>query len=349
MSVFDHPDFDNHEDVRFYFDQKSGLKAIIAVHNSQLGPALGGCRMWPYENDSQALADVLRLSKGMTYKAAMANLPQGGGKSVIIGDPRKDKTAELFEAMGNFVNGFAGSYITAEDSGISVADLKIVETKTQSVAGTYAHISYDGAPHDGNPSPATAYGVFVGIKESVKYKWNESLEGKRIAIQGLGSVGIKLAKLLHGEGADLIVADIFPDNLEKAEKEYAAQIVSADEILQVDADVLAPCALGGAINPDSVNTIKAPIVAGAANNQLTDEKLGQSMFDKGILYAPDYVINAGGIIDIFYQRTKGSAEKLREHLHGIGKTLTQLYDRSTAQNMPTNIVANQMVKEKLGV
>jgi leucine dehydrogenase len=346
MSVFEHPAFSNHEDVRFYNDEQSGLKAIIAVHNTNLGASLGGCRMWPYATSEEALADVLNLSKGMTYKAAMANLKQGGGKAVIIGDPRQQKTEALFKAMGRFVDSFNGSYITAEDSGISVADLKIVETQTQHVSGTHASCSYDGQPADGNPSPATAYGVYMGIKATVKHKWNDGLKGKRIAIQGLGNVGINLARLLYQDGAILYVADIFPDNLQKAQQLYGATIVSPDEILKIEVDVLAPCALGGAVNQESIEAINAGIVAGAANNQLTTEALGQALFDKGILYAPDYVINGGGIIDIFYNRTNGTSEAMKAHLDGIGDTLVEIYQRAESEGIATNIIANQIADER---
>ncbi|WP_416308038.1 Leu/Phe/Val dehydrogenase [Neptunicella sp. SCSIO 80796] len=346
MSLFEHKAYNQHEHVAFFQHKSSGLKAIIAIHNTNLGPSLGGCRMWPYSSSEEALTDVLRLSKGMSYKAAMANLKLGGGKSVIIGDPRKGKTDDMMLAMGDFVQSLGGKYICAEDSGISVDNLKVMARRTDYASGTEAKFRYDGGPADGNPAPSTAYGVFVGLKAAVRYKLNSDLRGITVAIQGLGHVGYRLAEHLHHEGAKLIVTDIFPDNLDKAVEQFGAKVVKPGEIHAVQADVFAPCALGAAINDDSIDNIKAGVIAGAANNQLAEDHHGDRLKDKGILYAPDYVINAGGVIDIYHQRMESSADNLRQHIEGIGDTLTDIFVRSAEENKATSSVANKMAEER---
>ncbi|MFT4994680.1 MAG: leucine dehydrogenase [Paraglaciecola sp.] len=348
MSIFEHKEFDQHEHVAFCHDQASGLKAIIAVHNTNLGPSLGGCRMWPYVSDEDALNDVLRLSKGMTYKAAMADLPQGGGKAVIIGDPRSQKTPQMMAAMGAFVDSLGGKYISAEDSGMSVDDLKLMARQSDYIAGIDAKFHVNGGIPDGNPAPSTAFGVFVGLQATVKYLLKRDLQGVKVAIQGLGHVGYRLAEHLHKHGASLYVTDIYPESLEKASEAFGAVVVAPDEIFDLDVDVFAPCAMGAAINGHSVNQLKAKIIAGAANNQLADESYGGLLADKGILYAPDYVINAGGIIDIYHQKQASSAEAMRRHIEKIGDTLVEIYDRATELGLPTNIVANQIAEERFG-
>lgn len=346
MSVFEHLEFDQHERVAFWHDKQSNLKAIIAVHNTRLGPALGGCRMWPYANSAEALTDVLRLSKGMTYKAAMAELKLGGGKSVIIGDPRKMKTSEMMESMGRFVDSFGGSYFTAEDSGISVDDLHHMAKHSNYIAGINAKYRYDGKPTDGNPAPATAFGVFVGLQAAVRHAFNSDLDGLTVAIQGLGHVGYRLAKHLHDAGAKLIVADIFSENTTRVEAEFGAKVVSADEIINCKADVLAPCAMGAILNPSTIESIQAKVVAGAANNQLSGEGIGHALQDRGILYAPDYVINAGGVIDIYHQRFDSNAADLKAHIERIGDNLSAIFQRSDAESKATNLVANTMAEER---
>lgn len=348
MSLFEHHEFDQHKEVVFCNDEKSGLKAIIAVHNTNLGPSLGGCRMFPYASSEEALTDVLRLSKGMTYKAAMANLKQGGGKAVIIGDPRTQKSREMFLALGDFIQKLGGDYITAEDSGISVSDLYATAEQTEYVSGIKAKFTYDGSSADGNPAPGTAYGVFVGLRTSVKYALNRDLQGVRVAIQGLGHVGFRLAKHLHESGAELFVTDIFPEQLKKAKAEFGATIVEPNDIFDLDVDVFAPCALGASINEDTLPKIKAKVIAGAANNQLATEKLGVEVRNKGILYAPDYVINAGGIIDIYHQTQDGTPEDLRAHIDAIGDTLNEIYVRADEFNQATNIIANKIAEERFG-
>ena len=348
MSVFEHIEFDGHEHVAFYQDKASGLKAIIAVHNSNLGNALGGCRMWPYANDEEALRDVLRLSKGMTYKAAMAGLNQGGGKAVIMGDPRTEKTPEKLLAMGKFIDSLSGKYISAEDSGLTVDDLKLMGKKTEYVSGIQAKYHINSEPADGNPAPSTAYGVFVGLKTTVEKVLNSELKGVKVAVQGLGHVGMRLARHLYKEGVELYVTDIHPENIEKAVNEFSAIAVRPEDIYDLDVDVFAPCAMGAILNAKNIARLKAKVIAGAANNQLAKEEFGQMLADKGILYAPDYVINAGGIIDIFHQSISSSDKKLRDHIEKISDTLFEIYNRAELQGIATNIVANQIAEERFG-
>lgn len=347
MSLFEHKDFDEHEQVAFHHDPKSGLKAIIAVHNTNLGPSVGGCRMFPYLNSADALTDVLRLSMGMTYKAAMANLPQGGGKAVIIGDPRQHKSAKLMQAMGRFVNDFNGRYIIAEDSGIAVQDVQQMATETVFAAGTQARFSADGARPDGNPAPATSLGVFAGIQAAVRFAFGEDLAGKKIAIQGVGHVGLRLARHLHQAGAQLYVSDIFDENLKIAQQELGAIIVDNASIHALDVDVFAPCALGGAINTTNISQIKAKIIAGAANNQLANKALDSELWANKKLYVPDYVINAGGIIDLHHQIQDDSSDQiLRKQLLAIGETVTKVLTHASEQNQPTQQVANDIAEQK---
>lgn len=346
MSLFEHPDFDQHEQVSFFKDESTGLEAIIAVHNTALGPSVGGCRMYPYVSSAEALTDVLRLSQSMTYKAAMAGLPQGGGKAVIIGNPHTDKNETLMRAMGSAVDTFKGAYIVAEDSGISVGDVKHMGKQTQHTGGTHAHFSYDGGVADGNPAPATAYGVFVGIKAAVDWHFQSDLRGKTVAIQGLGHVGLRLARHLHKAGAKLVVSDVFEERVNIVKKELGAQVVAPDLIHSVEADVFSPCALGGAISPTTLPSIKAKIIAGAANNQISDTKLGQAILNEGIIYVPDYVINAGGIIDIHHQNHSSTAEKLKRHLLKIGDTIQLILDKSKSDDMPTTTIANNLAEQK---
>ncbi len=342
MSVFSHPEYQEHEHIAFNFDKKSGLKAIIAIHNTNLGPALGGCRMWPYASDEEALCDVLRLSRGMTYKSAISNLKLGGGKSVIIGDPRTQKSDDLLRAMGDFIESLGGRYITAEDSGTKVADIAKIAERTSYISGLV-----EGSEHGGDPSPTTAYGVFVGLKAAVKYRLGQSdLSGLKVAIQGVGNVGFRLAKHLSEAGAELYVTDIFEQNVEKAVQELGAKAVGADEIWGLDVDVLAPCALGAAINDNTLPQFKASIIAGAANNQLATEAHGKLLQQREILYAPDYVINAGGIIDAYYQRNGGSEQQLKDHVEGIEATLLEIFERSASSRLPTGVVADKIAEER---
>ena len=339
MSVFSSPSFDHHELVTFTDHPASGLRAIIAVHNSNLGPGVGGCRMYPYENDTQALEDVLRLSRGMTYKSALAGLPLGGGKAVIIGDPRKHKTPALLEAMGDFIEAQGGKYVTAEDSGTGVADMKIIGQRTKYVSGVDDRQSFGG-----DPSPFTANGIYCGIKAALKHQTgNDSVKGVRIALQGTGAVGRYLAMSLIQDGAQVFAADINQENLDQVVA-MGAQAVAADDIVSFDADVFAPCAMGAILNDTTIPTLKAKIVAGGANNQLAEKRHGDVLRKQGVLYAPDFVINAGGIIEIHHQRS-GTADKSAAHVARIGETLSRIFTESDVQDKSTVTIAEQLAEE----
>jgi len=337
MAFFDLADFDDHEQVVFCSDETSGLKAIIAIHNTQLGPAIGGCRMWDYANDEEALVDVLRLSKGMTYKNAMAGLTMGGGKSVIIGDAKSIKTEALFTAFGEALNRLNGRYLSAEDVNITTDDIAIANKVTPFVTGTEGK--------SGNPGPFTALGTFLGIKASVKHKLNrDDLTGLKVAVQGLGSVGYGLCEHLHKAGAILFVTDINQASLDKAATELNATVVGLDEIYDQDVDVYAPCALGASINDDTISRLKAKIVAGCANNQLAEKRHDQALVDQGILYAPDYVINAGGIINVSFEDDY-CVEKSTKKVEEIYNTLLDVFTKADALNKPTGIIADEMARE----
>ncbi|CAM5364941.1 Glu/Leu/Phe/Val dehydrogenase dimerization domain-containing protein [Thauera mechernichensis] len=346
MAVFSLSDFADHEQVVFVSDDKSGLKAIIAVHDSNLGPALGGCRMWPYASEEEAVRDVLRLSRGMTYKSAMANLKLGGGKSVIIGNPRTQKTPELLAAFARALEQLNGRYIAAEDSGTSVADMKYMTQFTQHVAGIHDKPSDEGT-RSGDPSPATAYGTFIGIKAAVKEKLGrDSLEGLRVAVQGVGNVGFDLARQLKAAGVQLWVTDIHREPLLQAGKELGATVVAPDEIFGLDVDVFAPCALGAILNDSTIPQLKAKVVAGASNNQLAEPRHGVELMKRGILYAPDYVINAGGIIDVYHERIGFDRAALLKHIEGIHDNLMEVFERARKEERPTGEVADAIAEER---
>lgn len=337
MAFFDLADFDDHEQVIYCSDKASGLKAIIAVHDTTLGPAVGGCRLWDYANDEEALVDALRLSKGMTYKNAMAGLKMGGGKSVIIGDAKSIKSEALFKAFGVSLNQLNGRYLSAEDVNISTSDIAIVNTVTPFVTGTEGK--------SGNPGPFTALGTFLGIKACVKHKFKrDDLNGLKVAVQGLGSVGYGLCEHLHKAGAKLFITDINQEALNKAATEFGATIVSLDEIYDQDVDIYAPCALGATINDNTIERLQAKIIAGCANNQLASPRHDQALLDLGILYAPDYVINAGGIINISFEENY-SAEKATKKVESIYDTLLDVFSKADEQNKPTGIVADEMARE----
>lgn len=346
MAVFSLSDFADHEQVVFCSDEKSGLRAIIAVHNSNLGPALGGCRMWAYASEEDAVRDVLRLSRGMTYKSAMARLKLGGGKAVVIGNPRTDKTPQLLQALARAIDRLNGRYIAAEDSGTCVADMKLMRQITPHIAGIEDKPS-DIGMRSGDPSPATAYGVFVGIRAAVKDKLGrDSLAGLRVAVQGIGNVGFDLACQLHAAGASLWVADIHPQQLLRARDELAATVVAADEIYAQDVDVFAPCALGAVLNDKTIPQLKAQVVAGASNNQLAETRHGVDLMNRGILYVPDYVINAGGIIDIYHERIGFDRAALVRHIDGIYDNLMEIFERARQEERPTGEVADVIAEER---
>lgn len=331
--------FDDHEQVVFCRDSASGLKAIIAVHNTNRGPALGGCRMWDYADESEALADVLRLSRGMTYKNALANLPWGGGKSVILGNAKSDKSPALMRAMGRFVEGLGGRYIIAEDVGTSPDDMLEVSRETASVRGV------KGIGHD--PSPATAFGTFAGIQASVRERLGHGdLKSIKVAVQGLGHVGYDLARQLHEAGARLVVSDINDKAVDKARSELNADAVDLEAIYDADVDVFAPCALGAVINDETLPRLKASVVAGSANNQLAEDRHGDGLANAGILYAPDFVINAGGVIHIYHEGPAYDRQTAFAHVGKIGDTLTEIYDIASRRHMPTHIAADRLAEER---
>jgi len=337
MAFFDLADFDDHEQVVFCSDNASGLKAIIAVHNTKLGPAVGGCRMWDYASDEEALVDALRLSRGMTYKNAMAGLKMGGGKSVIIGDAKSIKSEALFKAFGEALNRLNGRYLSAEDVNITTSDIAIANTVTPFVTGTEGK--------SGNPAPFTALGTFLGIKACVKHKLKrDDLKGLKVAVQGLGSVGYSLCEYLYKAGAELFVTDINQEALDKAAAELDATIVSLDEIYDQDVDIYAPCALGASINDDTIKRLKATIIAGCANNQLAEPRHDQALVDNGVLYAPDYVINAGGIINISFEENY-SVESSTKKVEEIYFTLLDVFTKADEKNKPTGIIADEMARE----
>lgn len=340
MAVFNHPEFENHEQVVFCADAETGLRAIIAVHSTALGPAVGGCRLWHYESDEAAINDVLRLSRGMTYKNAMAGLPLGGGKSVIIGDAKTIKSEALFRAFGRMVHRLSGSYYSAEDVNITTGDIMMVNKETPYVAGLEGK--------SGNPAPFTALGTYRGIKAAALHQFgSDNLAGKTVAVQGLGSVGFYLCEYLHKEGAQLIVTDINQDAVQRAVNQFGATAVGLHEIYAVDADIYAPCALGATINDDTIAQLKARVVAGCANNQLKEARHGEVLRQKGILYAPDYVINAGGIINVaFEMRPQGySADESTAKVLAIYDTLLTIFRRADAEQQSTSVVADLMAQE----
>jgi leucine dehydrogenase len=337
------PDFDFHEQVVMVSDRASGLQAIIAVHDTTLGPALGGCRMWPYASFRDAITDVLRLSRGMSYKAAIAGLPLGGGKSVVIGDSRRDKTPDKLRALGRAIEQLGGRYITAEDVGTSPEDMSFVREGTKHVAGI--------APEQGglgDPSPMTALGTFVGIQAAVKHQWQrDDLKGLTVAVQGLGHVGMELARLLHEAGAKLIVSDPIATRLEFAALHYGAQAVALDAVHAAACDVFAPCALGAIINPQSIEAIQAKIIAGASNNQLSTSAMGDRLHERGILYAPDYVINGGGLIKVCAEYFKTDAAKMERDVRAIGDTLLEIFRQSKERGEPTHATADRIARERI--
>ncbi|MBC3869801.1 Leu/Phe/Val dehydrogenase [Undibacterium oligocarboniphilum] len=336
--VFNEINFDNHEQVVFASEAKSGLKAIIAVHNTQLGPAMGGCRMWNYSSEAEAVRDVLRLSRGMTYKNAVAGLPIGGGKSVIIGNPKTDKTPALFEALGEALERLGGRYVTAEDVGTSPADMANVALKTNYVAGLGDR---------GDPSPFTALGCFVGAQAAVRHQFGrDSFDGLTVALQGLGHVGYDYARRLQEAGARLIVSDIDQAALARAQAELGAEVVATDAIYDVQADIYAPCALGATVNPETLSRLKAKIIAGAANNQLATPEMGIACREKGILYAPDFVINAGGIIKVCYEYLNTPETGLDAHVRRIGETLSEVFVQADADRLPTSVVADRIAEAR---
>jgi len=343
MGVFEARDFDHHETVAYFDDKASGLKAIIAIHSTALGPACGGTRMYAYPSNDAALTDVLRLSRGMSYKNAIADLPLGGGKAVIVGDPLRDKSEARFLAYANAINALGGRYVTAMDVGITPKDMPIIARGTRHIAG------YDQPGKAGGDSgPLTALGVFVGLKAAVKHRLGvDSTKGLTVAIQGLGKVGMGLAKQLHGEGARLIVADVNQDVVRKAVDAFGARQASPDTVVTVECDVLSPNALGAILDDETIPKLQASVVAGGANNQLLRDEHGAALKARGVLYAPDYVINGGGIIRVAGQIYDWKEAEIEQRVLAIAGTLSQIFRRADAEGQPTNAVADRMAQERI--
>ncbi len=329
-----------HEQVSFATDPASGYRGIIAIHNTTLGPALGGTRFWNYENDAEALEDVLRLSRGMTYKAAVAGLNLGGGKSVIIGDNRTQNREPIFRAHGRHVEYLAGRYITAEDVGTNITDMDYIRMETRHVVGL--------AGRSGDPSPVTAFGVYRGMQACAKFVYGaDSLAGKTVSVQGVGNVGYYLCKHLAAEGATLIVTDIDERRVQRVVDEFGATVVAADEIYRVDADIFAPCALGAVINDKTVNLLTVTIVAGAANNQLDEERHGDMLSERGIVYAPDYVINSGGLINVNAEVEGWDLERSRQKASEIHDTILNLLELARDEGIPSYRAADRLAERRI--
>lgn len=341
--VFNHDSFDQHEQVVFCHDPETGLKAIIGIHSTVLGPALGGTRMWPYDDESIALWDVLRLSRGMSFKASLAGLNLGGGKAVIIADSRKDKTPEMMRAFGRYVESLSGRYITAEDVGIKEADIRYVKEVTNHVTGIPVEMGGSG-----DPSPVTAYGVFMGIKAAARHRWNtENLTGRKVLVQGVGNVGLTLVEHLTRAGAEVWVQDVYADKVEEAVRAYGVKEYKG-HFAEAEVDIYAPCALGATLNDDTIPVLRCAIVAGAANNQLADENRHAAMLqDKGILYCPDFLINAGGLINVYSEIAKYDREEALRRTENIYNTLLEVISIAENQKVTTHQAAYFKAKERI--
>jgi leucine dehydrogenase len=335
----------NHEQIVFCNDNETGLKAIIAIHNTVLGPSMGGTRMWAYNNEMEALTDVLRLSRGMTYKSAVAGLNLGGGKAVIIGDAKTQKNEALMRRFGKFVNSLSGKYITAEDVGVNTKDMEYIKMETEYVSGLPENMGGSG-----DPSPVTAYGVYLSMKASAKEKWgNDKLSGKKIVVQGIGHVGENLVKYLTKENADVFIYDINQERLKAIANETKATVITnADALYDMEMDIYAPCALGATVNTNTLGRLKCSIICGAANNQLADENVhGKMVMEKGILYAPDFVVNAGGIINVYYEREGYNRERSMAHAEKIYDTTTAIFKISREEQIPTYMAANRLAEKRI--
>ncbi|MGG6232204.1 Glu/Leu/Phe/Val family dehydrogenase [Tenacibaculum sp. SDUM215027] len=342
--VFGQLSFDNHEQIVFCNDEDTGLKAIIGIHNTTLGPALGGTRMWQYKSEWEALNDVLRLSRGMTYKSAITGLNLGGGKAVIIGDAKTQKNDALMRKFGEFVNSLSGKYITAEDVGMETRDMDIIREVTPHVTGVSESIGGSG-----NPSPVTAYGVYMGMKAAAKYKFGtENLDGKKVLVQGVGHVGETLVKHITDEGAQVVLNDINEARLEELSKKYGANVVLGNDIFGLDVDIYAPCALGATINDESIAQLKAKVIAGAANNQLANElKHGTMLKEKGIAYAPDFLINAGGIINVYAEVVGYDKAESLKRTENIYNTTLDIFNLSEKENITTHQAAFNIAQARI--
>lgn len=345
MEIFEYMKNYQYEQLVMCQDAASGLKAIICIHDTTLGPALGGTRMWNYASEEEAIIDVLRLAKGMSYKNAAAGLNLGGAKAVIIGDSKKDKSEALFRAFGRFVEGLNGRYITAEDVGTTVEDMEYIKMETNNVAGLGSVASSSG-----DPSPVTAYGTWRGMKACAKEVWGtESLTGKTIAVQGLGHVGYTLCKYLHEEGANLIVTDICEENVQRVVSDYNAEAVNPNRIYSVPCDIFAPCALGAIINDETIPQLKCRVIAGAANNQLREVRHGDVIESKGILYAPDFIINAGGVINVYDELLEGgyNHDRAMRKVSTVFSNIEKVIAIAKRDNIPTYKAADVLAEERI--
>lgn len=342
--VFGQLSFDNHEQIVFCNDKDTGLKAIIGIHNTVLGPALGGTRMWQYTSEWEALNDVLRLSRGMTFKSAITGLNLGGGKAVIIGDAKTQKTPELMKRFGEFVHSLSGKYITAEDIGMTTGDMDLVRSVTPYVTGISETLG--GA---GNPSPITAYGVFMGMKAAAKYAFGtDVLEDRVVFVQGIGNVGEALVENLTNEGAKVYIADINQERLEEVRDKYSATIYEGDNIYAEEMDIYAPCALGATVNDQTINQLKAKVIAGAANNQLAEEqKHGLELREKGIVYAPDFLINAGGIINVYAELENYGRQEIIRKTENIYNTTLEILKNAEKNDVTTHQAAFNMANKRI--
>lgn len=342
--VFGQLSFNDHEQIVFCNDKDTGLKAIIGIHNTVLGPALGGTRMWNYATEWDALNDVLRLSRGMSFKSAITGLNLGGGKAVIIGDAKTQKTPELMKRFGEFVHSLSGRYITAEDVGMETADMDLVREVTPFVTGISE--SKGGA---GNPSPITAYGVFMGMKAASKYAYgSDNLEGRTVVVQGIGHVGEVLVEHITNEGGKVIISDINEARLQEVSSKYGAEIYRGDDVYSIPMDIYAPCALGATVNNDTVNKLNAKIIAGAANNQLADENIhGALLQDRGIVYAPDFLINAGGIINVYAELENYGKQEIIRKTENIFDTTLEILNTAESNNITTHQAALKVALERI--
>ncbi len=338
--MFDMPDFSHHEEIALFSDPHSGLRIIVAIHNTSRGPAIGGCRMWPYASAAAAAADALRLSKGMTYKAAIAQLPCGGGKSVVIGDPARDKTGHLLQALGLAVDSLKGRYTISDDVGINARDLAVLRGVTPYVAGPVTEL--------GEFSPATAYGVFQGILATAAHALErDDLSGVTVAVQGLGAVGYRLCGYLAERHAELTVSDLRSELTARAAKEFGARVLTPEEILFAKVDILAPCALGSVLNDHTIPRLRCKAVAGAANNQLREPRHGELLHSRGITYAPDYVVNVGGLIDLVHeQRGNYAVAAVLRDCERIYRTTREVLARARSEELPPNEIADRIAEER---
>lgn len=344
MLNFDLMEEFGHEQLVFCSNKESGLKAVIAIHDTTLGPAIGGTRMWKYTSVEEAVEDVLRLARGMTYKSSIAGLNFGGGNAVIIGDSSKQKSELLFRTFGKFIDGLGGRYITAEDVGTTVKDMEYVRMETKYVTGISKALGGSG-----DPAPVTAYGVYVGMKACAKAKWgNDSLENKKIVIQGAGQVAQHLCEHLYNDNAELIISDISEEKINKVLNSVKADVVDPKDVYNIEAEIFSPCALGAILNDNTIPKMKCEIIAGSANNQLQNEdKHGKMLLDKDILYAPDYVINAGGLMNVSNELEGYRQDRALKHADSIYDILTRVIKISQEENIPTHKASNKIAEERL--